>query len=63
MVPAGYISESIWTLSHADINARNNEENRTEVVPSIRPIKAKRGKVTTEIPACGLHIVKLVPAR
>lgn len=62
-VPDGYVSESIWTLSHERINGRNSTDNRTEIVPSVHSIKAKRGKVVTEVPACGLHIVKLVPAR
>mgnify|MGYP001168856618 CR=1 FL=1 len=62
-VPAGYTGESIWIVSHADINARNTTENRTAVEPSTRAIKAKRGKITTDILPCGLHIVKLVPIR
>ena len=62
-IPAGYTGESVWTLGHPNINAKNSEENRTEIVPAVQPVKSKRGKITVEIPACGLHIVKLVPVR
>jgi len=60
-IPAGFTSESVWSLNHVDINARNSEENRTEVMPTEQPLKAKRGNVKLTIPACGLAIVKLVP--
>lgn len=62
-VPAGYTSESIWTLSHADIHASNSSDSRTEIVPIIKPVKLRRSKMTTEIPACGLHVIKLVPVK
>lgn len=62
-VPAGYRGESIWTLDHQNINARNSEEQRAIIEPTVRPIKTKRGTVSTTIPACGLHIVKLLPIR
>src|SRR5690606_35783236 len=55
----GYRSESVWVLEHENINARNDERNRTEITPSIRNVKAKGGKLATEVQACGLQIVKL----
>ncbi len=60
-VPDGYRSESVWMLGDGDINARNSSENRKEIVPSVKPISTKRGKVDIEIPACGLKLVKLTP--
>lgn len=60
-IPAGFTGESVWSLSHEEINARNSEENRTAVMPSVQPLKTKRGKISLSIPACGLYIVKLVP--
>lgn len=62
-LPAGYTSESIWTLSHEDINASNSSENRTGIAPVTKPIPSRRGKLTTNIPACGLHVLKLVPEK
>ncbi|WP_262248368.1 alpha-L-arabinofuranosidase C-terminal domain-containing protein [Parapedobacter soli] len=62
-IPAGYRSETVWVLEHPDINARNDERNRTEITPSIQPAKARGGKFSTEVLACGLQIVKLVPLR
>ncbi|GAA4800485.1 alpha-N-arabinofuranosidase [Olivibacter ginsenosidimutans] len=59
-VPAGYKSNSVWILSHPDINAANSENQRNAVEPLSKPIKAKRGKVTLEIPPCGLYILELV---
>src|SRR5690606_4401492 len=62
-IPAGYRSETIWVLEHENINARNDELNRTEIAPLTRNVKAKGGKLTTEVRACGLQIVKLVRAK
>lgn len=62
-LPAGYTAESIWTLSHEDINASNSSENRMEIAPVTKPIPSRRGKLTTDIPACGLHVLKLVPLK
>ena len=62
-IPAGYGSDSIWMLSHEDINARNSADNLTEIVPSVKTIGSSRGKADTEISPCGLHIIKLVPVR
>lgn len=62
-VPADYTGDSVWTLEHADVNAGNSKENRTEVTPTVKPAKAKRGKLTFNIPACGLYIVKFVPVK
>ena len=60
-VPAGYKSKSVWMLSNPDINAANNETQRSTVEPVSKTIKAKRGKVTLEIPPCGLYILQFVP--
>jgi len=60
-VPAGYKSESVWMLSNPDINAANNETQRSTVEPVSKTIKAKRGKVTLEIPPCGLYILQFAP--
>jgi len=62
-VPSGYAGDTVWMLAHADINAHNSEADRTAVEPTVQPIAAKRGKVAVHVPACGLYIVKLVPAR
>ena len=59
--PLGYTGESIWTLSHGEINARNSDDNRTEIVPSVRRINTGQGHVDTEILPCGLQIIRLVP--
>ena len=61
-VPADYTGHSVWMLKHLDINARNSEDDHTGVTPVVRPLKAKRGKLALDIPACGLYIVKFVPA-
>lgn len=60
-VPDGYIGKSVWTLANANINAANSTENRKEVLPVTIPIKSKRGKLTFEVPPCGLYIIKLMP--
>ena len=62
-IPEGYVAESIWVLANKNINASNSTENRKEVLPVILPLKAKKGKLTTEISPCGLHIIKLAPKR
>src|SRR5690606_35715415 len=62
-VPSGYAGATVWMLAHADINAPTSEAARTAVDPTVQPIAAKRGKVAVHVPACGLYIVKLVPAR
>lgn len=62
-IPDGYRSESVWVLEHENINAYNDEHNRTEIEPVTRSLKARGGKLTTEVRACGLQIVKLVQAR
>lgn len=62
-VPEGYMANAIWTLSHTDINARNSADDRMQIVPVVNPVKTRRGKVTTEIAACGLQILKLIPVR
>ena len=60
-LPAGYTSESVWMLSHTDIHASNSSENRTEIIPIIKSVQPRHGKVTIEIAACGLHVLKLIP--
>lgn len=60
-IPAGYTATSIWKLSHTDINARNDADNRMEIAPVVSPVKDRRGKATTEISACGVHILQLSP--
>src|SRR3546814_1384173 len=57
--PLGYTGESIWTLSHGEINARNSDDNCTEIVPSVRRINTGQGHVDTEILPCGLQIIRL----
>lgn len=60
-VPAGYSSETVWSLSSADINAANSAENRNVIVPETSRTKSKKAKVRLEIPACGLKILHFVP--
>lgn len=59
-VPVGYKSKSVWMLSHTDINTANHETQRDAVKPTNKSIKAKQGKVTLEIPPCGLYVLELV---
>lgn len=59
--PSGYTGESIWILGHSDINAGNSPDNPSKIAPSVRRIDADRGHVGTEIPPCGLQIIKLIP--
>ncbi len=59
-IPMGYSAESIWSLDHADVNVANTAEERDSVSPKTAQAKSRRGKVSTTVPACGLHIVKLV---
>lgn len=60
VIPEAYTGESIWMLTHPNINATNSTDNPLNIVASLQPIKTKRGKVTVKIPACGLFIVKFV---
>ncbi len=59
-IPDGYRAESIWMLDHNSINAANRHENRGEISPAVRIVSGQGNHVTTTIPACGLHIVKLI---
>lgn len=58
-LPAGYTSQSVWTLSHEDIHAGNSSDRREEIIPTLQPAEVRRGKISTEIPPCGLHIIQL----
>lgn len=60
-IPAGYTPKSIWKLAHDDINALNSAQNRNNVVPTVTDIKNNNGKLTAEIPPCGLYVIQLLP--
>src|SRR5690606_21890119 len=62
-VPAGYRGDSHWTLGQEDIDAADRGDDRNPITPVSCPLKARRGKVTTEIPPCGLHVLTFVPIR
>lgn len=62
-IPKGYTASSIWKMSDPDINAGNTEENRNRTFPVSSPIKSKAGKITTDVPPCGLYIIKMTPVR
>ncbi|WP_353129264.1 alpha-L-arabinofuranosidase C-terminal domain-containing protein [Parapedobacter pyrenivorans] len=62
-VPTGYAGASSWAVSQKDINAANSIEDRNRIIPVSGPLKARRGKVTIEIPPCGLQVLTFVPIR
>jgi len=58
-VPEGFNGQEIWILDHENIHATNSSDNRDEVIPRTRVIKTENKKIVTDIPPCGLHMIKL----
>ncbi len=61
VIPAGYIPESIWEMNHTNINALNTADNRFEITPKVKQLKATGKKLSIQLPACGIGIIKFVP--
>ncbi|GGG97248.1 alpha-N-arabinofuranosidase [Parapedobacter pyrenivorans] len=61
--PEGYTAQSIWMLSHENINAANSSDHRSEVAPRIEPVVGHHSHVRTEIPPGGLHIIQFIPKK
>lgn len=61
-VPDGYVCETVWKLSHKDINATNTSENRKLIEPAVEKIAPGEKGLEVEVPPCGLFIVKFVKA-
>ncbi len=59
-VPKGYTAMDVWELAHPDINATHTADNRDEIKPQIRELKVRKGKITVDIPPCGLQLITLV---
>jgi alpha-L-arabinofuranosidase len=58
-LPEGYVATRTWSLSHKDINATNTNENRGEVAPDSREVKAEVvSKDGIMIDPCGVMIVR-----
>lgn len=59
-VPKGYKAKQIWVLSHPDINASNQPEQRFVIAPRVENIRSNSNKVDLKILPCGLHIIEFV---
>jgi alpha-N-arabinofuranosidase len=61
-LPNGYKCESVWKLSHQNINAMNDSGDRDVVKPSVDLVKEGSSKLVVEVPPCGVFIVKFARA-
>jgi len=62
LAPEGYQFDSMWGVSHKDINAENSANNRFNIVPFQKTLKKGKAFKDSLLPTA-LSIVKLIPKK